>query len=157
TVQHTPLAFPNRFPDAFADALEVFKRDPTPGAFRRLHDGLADTVVDIAVEPLLTVPALADQALRTLGAPLLEFATQAREAGAHLIDLTRSGAGGMIQELAVGRGRQRHHAQVDTKVLAGLLRRGFRCVYCDRQEAGVAALAVEKIALPASTLQSTFG
>ena len=51
TVQHSPLAL-NRSLRAFADVLEVFKRNPARSAFRRLHNGLAQTVVDVASEAL---------------------------------------------------------------------------------------------------------
>src|SRR5262245_26969957 len=157
TVQHSPLAFANRSLRTLTDALEVFEGDPARSAFRRLHDGLANAVVDIAAEPLLAATALADQSLGAFGVLLLELATQAREASTHLIDVGMLGAGGMVEELTVRRGRQCNHAQVYPQVLAGLVRHEFRHVYRDRQKEGGAALAVEQIALPARTLQHTFG
>lgn len=50
TVQHSPPALSNRFPGAFSDALKVLEGNPAPRVFRRLHDGLADIVVDIGHE-----------------------------------------------------------------------------------------------------------
>ena len=72
-VQHSPLAFLNRFPSAFADVREVFKRNPALGAFRRADKGLRQTVIHVLGEALLAPAALPEQPLGRLRALLLEL------------------------------------------------------------------------------------
>ena len=72
-VQHSPPAFPNRFPSARSNPFQVFKRNPTLGAFRRADNGLGQTLVHITRKSLLAPAPLPEQPLGALGSLLLEL------------------------------------------------------------------------------------
>jgi hypothetical protein len=80
TVQDSPLAFAtNRCPTA--DAPEVFQRNAASGAFRRLHKGLADTVVHITRKAALPATAPLQEALGAACPFLLEAWRAAAHSG----------------------------------------------------------------------------
>src|SRR5262249_28948713 len=71
TVQHSPLAL--RTGDSAADMRQVFQRNPPPCAFRRLHDGLRETMIYILGTPPFPAAALLQEAFARLRALLLEL------------------------------------------------------------------------------------
>jgi hypothetical protein len=78
-----------------------------PGAFCLGHHMLGDLVVDVLGPPRLLAPALLQAAFRGRGVLLLQFGAQAALAQAGAVELASG------HDLAVGRGRDVHDAQVD--------------------------------------------
>src|SRR5262249_16067357 len=72
-VQHSPLAFVNRSLRASTDALQVFEGNPTRSAFRRLHNGLRQTMIHILGKSPFPAAALLQEAFAGLRAFLLEL------------------------------------------------------------------------------------
>ena len=82
TVQHSPLALNRSLRvDALPNSFEVFEGNPARSALRRLHNGLADTVVDITSEAPFPAAALFEQPPGALGLLLLELRSESRHSG----------------------------------------------------------------------------
>src|SRR5262249_41520463 len=107
-------------------------------------------MIHVLGEPPFLARPLLQQPRGALGARLLEFGAKTAVARPYLIDVGMLGTGGMVQELAIARRRQRDHAQVYPQVVRWLRLAWLRLrrIHRHRQEERVALLAIQQIDLP---------
>lgn len=84
-VDNPPLTLPNRYP--LGDTLDVFKCNPTVGAFGQSHQLLTNAVINVSLEAPFFAAPLLQFPLGRLGAFGLKFGAKARVASADTVDV----------------------------------------------------------------------
>ena len=114
TAQRSPLGPANREP--VVNALEIFQRDPTSGAFGHGHEALADRVVHIGCEASFCATPLSEESLGAAGSLGLQSLTELPMPATQSVDL-RAGV-----DRAITVGGNVDDPKVNPKPLRGLTR-----------------------------------
>ncbi len=123
-MQTCPLLARNPYPPR--DSLEYFKGNAASGAFRFLHDCLADPVVNISLIAGLFMANISQFALRSTRAVTLKVAAAVSELAASFFNLFAA------EYFAIGIRCDIDNSQIDTEKIVNVFR--LRCSYLTSHE-----------------------